>query len=68
MTLPALATAADIDRYLPPAPELQQTSRMSLLLAIGGTDRRTDVAYERRRRLPLLLEADNVNESFNLRN
>ena len=31
-----------IGRYLPPAPELQQTSCTSLPLSIDGTDRRTD--------------------------
>jgi len=44
LTLPAaeLATAADSDRCLPAAPRLRQTSCMSLLLTVDGTDRRTD--------------------------
>jgi len=46
MTLPArccaAAQAANIDRYLPTASGLQQTSRTSLLLSIDGTDGQTD--------------------------
>jgi len=39
----ALAPAAAIDRYLPPATGLQRTSCMLLLLlSIDGTDGRTD--------------------------
>jgi len=40
---------AAIDWYLPPAPELQQTSRTSLPLSIDETDERTDTRPLRRR-------------------